>query len=523
MAALPVFNVEIHAVPGPSHPGGRDPPAATLRVTDAQRQLTFANIVGAVRHYLPTASARGFQYVDDDGDLITVRNDEETVSMIKTFVQSSFDRSVFAFREPLLVFPLMPPQQQPVLAPLPASPLRQMSTPASASPLLSSSSPGPPVRNLHGLRVSTDASPPPHAVGSSASSAGSSLASASPLATAVVSSAASTGSLSGNDMAVDWQPSDGGGGGGGGGGSGDLGGGRFRFDPATDLMGRGTSGAVYAATDSFTGRRVALKVVALDMSPEVRRQIAAELSILHRCRSPHIVAFYGALFREGDVCMATEFMDGGSLDRYGRVPITGGVLGRVGVMVVRGLLYLWKESIMHRDVKPSNMLVNTQGVVKLCDFGVSAQLVSSVASTYCGTNAYMSPERLQGGEYRVQSDLWSLGVSLYEMAAGRLPFDFGGGAGGDAAATARIAPLELMNCIVSGVVLPLPDAVAAGAPGLGQFVAQCLQKQPEERPSPRSLPQHPFVALHDDGNTEPVGAWVRARLEDMRFRSIKRH
>jgi len=63
----------------------------------------------------------------------------------------------------------------------------------------------------------------------------------------------------------------------------------------------------------------------------------------------------------------------------------------------------------------------------------------------------------------------------------------------------------------------------AGAPGLAQFVAQCLQRLPEERPSPRALLQHPFVAMHDDGNTEPVGAWVRAKLDEMRFRSVKRH
>ncbi|XP_023289524.1 dual specificity mitogen-activated protein kinase kinase dSOR1-like, partial [Orussus abietinus] len=90
--------------------------------------------------------------------------------------------------------------------------------------------------------------------------------------------------------------------------------------------------------------------------------------------------------------------------------------------VLKGLSYLRdKHAIMHRDVKPSNILVNSAGEIKICDFGVSGQLIDSMANSFVGTRSYMSPERLQGTHYSVQSDIWSLGLSLVEMAIGMYP------------------------------------------------------------------------------------------------------
>ena len=118
--------------------------------------------------------------------------------------------------------------------------------------------------------------------------------------------------------------------------------------------------------------------------------------------------------------VAFPFDSGGSLDNYGIIPED--ILGQLTVGIVKGLQYLWTLKIMHRDLKPSNILVNTQGFVKLCDFGVSVQLIDSIARTYIGTSAYMSPERLKGENYRMRAEIWSLGVLMFELVSGTFPY-----------------------------------------------------------------------------------------------------
>jgi len=120
-----------------------------------------------------------------------------------------------------------------------------------------------------------------------------------------------------------------------------------------------------------------------------------------------------------------EFMDKGSLDGiYKKIgPIDIDVVGKVALAVLEGLTYLYDvHRIIHRDIKPSNILFNSKGQIKICDFGVSGELINSIADTFVGTSTYMSPERIQGAQYTVKSDVWSLGVSLIELALGRFPF-----------------------------------------------------------------------------------------------------
>lgn len=158
-------------------------------------------------------------------------------------------------------------------------------------------------------------------------------------------------------------------------------------------LGSGNGGVVMKVKHKPTGLIMARKIIHLEIKPAIRKQIVLELKVLHECNFPHIVGFYGAFYNDGEISICIEYMDGGSLDlilkKAGRIPEP--YLGKITDAVLKGLNYLReKHKIMHRDVKPSNILVNSSGEIKICDFGVSGQLIDSMANSFVGTRSYMS-------------------------------------------------------------------------------------------------------------------------------------
>lgn len=149
---------------------------------------------------------------------------------------------------------------------------------------------------------------------------------------------------------------------------------------------------------------------------------------------------------------------------------------------------------MHRDIKPSNVLVNSRGSIKLCDFGVATETVNSIADTFVGTSTYMAPERIQGGAYSVRSDVWSAGLTVMELAVGRFPFDTSDTSAGDRASAGPMGILDLLQQIVHEPAPKLPKSDAFPKI-LDDFVAKCLLKKPEERPTPRQLYVRPLYSL----------------------------
>lgn len=285
-------------------------------------------------------------------------------------------------------------------------------------------------------------------------------------------------------------------------------------------LGSGNGGVVMKVRHIPTELIMARKLIHLEVKPAIKKQIIRELKVLHECNFPHIVGFYGAFYSDGEISICMEYMDGGSLDlilkRAGRIPES--ILGKITLAVLKGLSYLRdKHAIMHRDVKPSNILVNSSGEIKICDFGVSGQLIDSMANSFVGTRSYMSPERLQGNHYSVQSDIWSLGLSLVEMAIGMYPipppdaktleaiFDNSEDGSQSTVEPKVMAIFELLDYIVNE---PPPKLEHKSfTDDFKDFVDICLKKNPDERADLKTLLTHPWIQTSETEEVDIAG-WV---------------
>jgi len=191
-----------------------------------------------------------------------------------------------------------------------------------------------------------------------------------------------------------------------------------------DFVGQGTEGCVYVARDSVLGRQVALKTLRVGEAGETRG--VEEARLLAQLEHPHIVRVYHARRHQGVWVVVSEYLAGGSLQsqlqRVGSLPLRRAL--ELTAQAASGLAHAHAAHILHRDVKPQNMLLSKTGEVKLADFGLALDVrtLRRGSQQAVGTPAFLAPELWSGEPASQASDVWSLGACLFCLLTGRLPF-----------------------------------------------------------------------------------------------------
>lgn len=244
-----------------------------------------------------------------------------------------------------------------------------------------------------------------------------------------------------------------------------------------ELAGSGSMGTVFRGWDPRLQRPVALKTIRLDAASfdreKLARRLQSEAVTSARFNHPNIVTVYDMLHTGSSACIAMEFVDGTTLESYlhQHGALAAEQLIPLGAALARALAAAHEHGLVHHDVKPANVLLGRDGTIKVTDFGIS-QLVTSAAvaqDVVCGTPGYLPPESLRGQGYSPQSDLFSLGVVLYECLDGRHPF---------AGSNLR----EMMIQTLSRDPQPIGERRPELPAELAQLVTQLLDKDPARRP-----------------------------------------
>ncbi|MBA2813832.1 protein kinase [Streptomyces sp. KM273126] len=273
--------------------------------------------------------------------------------------------------------------------------------------------------------------------------------------------------------------------------------GRYRLH---DVIGRGAMGEVWRAYDEMLGRPVAVKLLlAQDSDPTAAARFRLEAQTAGLLSHPHVVGVLDFGEHEGRLFLVMELVEGDSLARVftaaGKLPAEE--VARIAAQAAAGLAAAHEQGIVHRDIKPGNLLLDAGGALKIGDFGI-ARFVNdpgaalTATGQIVGTSLYLSPERALGKPAGPAADIYALGCVLYQLLTGRPPFE------ADTAIailhqhldTAPVPPREL------GVDLP---------PAFENYLLSLLSKRPEDRPTARQAAEW-FAAGSWLGRPEPLPA-----------------
>ena len=288
-------------------------------------------------------------------------------------------------------------------------------------------------------------------------------------------------------------------------------------------LGQGGMGTVYLARDSRLGRRVALKFFSPD-GESASVDVAAQTRLLHEARAasvlnhPGVCQVYDVGGDGADAWIAMEFVEGDSLSARlrARGPLPPTEVMALGVQIADALAHAHDRGVLHRDLKGANIVCDRDGRPKIVDFGIARQIVANIADQVTrtmvapsagieGTLPYMAPEAIRGEPQDERSDLWSLGIVLYELLTGKLPFQ-------------GRNSLDLAAAILSGPPVSIPDSVP---PPLATVVSRLLSRDPSGRygtaaevaaalSAPAAMATGPSKRLRTGGGIAAAAAFVAA-------------
>jgi dienelactone hydrolase len=282
-------------------------------------------------------------------------------------------------------------------------------------------------------------------------------------------------------------------------------------------LGEGGMGVVWKAVDTSLDREVAIKIVPEAFAADAGRlaRFEREAKLLASLNHPNVAAVYGLHEAGGVRFLAMELVRGETLTQHLSPGLAPNKLIDLATQIADGLAAAHRQHVIHRDLKPDNIMIDADGRPKILDFGLAkvssfsaaddATAVHETAMTQegmlVGTIAYMSPEQAEGKPVDARSDVFSLGIVLYEMATGRRPF---GGANS----------ISILTSILRDTPPPVTTIAPAAPPPLDRIIRRCLEKNPEKRYSDASALRDDLRALSADMASHP--GWRTATASSKR-------
>ncbi|KAJ3049343.1 Serine/threonine-protein kinase 25 [Rhizophlyctis rosea] len=248
-----------------------------------------------------------------------------------------------------------------------------------------------------------------------------------------------------------------------------------------ERIGKGSFGEVYKGIDKRTNQVIAIKVLDLDTDDDEITDVRKEITLLMHCDSEHVTRYHGSFLNGTKLWIIMDYAAGGSMRNIlSSGPIEERHIAIIAREVLLALVYLHKSAeIIHRDIKAANILLTHDCKVKLCDFGVAGQITKTCLRrhSFVGTPYWMAPEIIKRNQYDYKADIWSLGITIIELATGNPPF----------ADQDRRRALFL-------IPRTRPARLEGNFSGmLKEFIALCLKEEPEERPTAEDLLKSRFI------------------------------